>query len=344
MDIIKEDIFRKEIKKGLSGGYLFFGEEDYMKSFCLRLARESICTEETFAVFNDVRISPLDYTPSVLLNALMPPPMMADKKIITIDGLALFDMKSPDTDEFYEVLSTLSEYDYNVLIISVPYSSAEESASKKKLLSLLSEPSKYLTPVQFDSIAPARLSSWLAKHFEHHGVTASPSVCNLIIERCGRSMFVLSSESEKLSYYVLSHGRKDITAQDVDNICTTAISSDAFALTNAITDGKYAEAIDALRIMKFHKVDPTIILAEVSRTLCDLLCIKCMQEQGATIPEMMKATGQKNDFVTKAYARAATKKSKEKLRRAIILCSEADTMLKESSQTYEPIERLICHL
>ena len=31
MDIIKEDVFRKQIKKGLSGGYLFFGEEDFGK-------------------------------------------------------------------------------------------------------------------------------------------------------------------------------------------------------------------------------------------------------------------------------------------------------------------------
>ncbi len=344
MDIIKEDIFRKEIKKELSGGYLFFGEEDYMKSFCMRLAREAICTEQTFAVFNDVRLSPLDYSASSLLNALMPPPMMAEKKIVTIDGLAVFDMKSPEIDELYNTLEALLEYDYNVLIISVPYSAIEETASKKKLASLLSEISKHLTPVQFDSIAPSRLNGWLSKHFEHHGVTASPSICNQLIERCGRSMYVLSSEVEKLSYYALSHGRKNVISEDIDNICISAVSSDAFALTNAITDGKYAEAIDALRIMKLHRVDPTIILAEVSRTVCDLLSVKLMQEQGASLPEMMKAMGQKSDFVVKKYIRASAKKSKERLRRAVILCSKADLMLKETSQTYEPIERLICHL
>ena len=60
MDIIKEDTFRKQLKKGLSGGYLFFGEEDYLKSFSLRSAREAICADETFAVFNDIRIDALD--------------------------------------------------------------------------------------------------------------------------------------------------------------------------------------------------------------------------------------------------------------------------------------------
>ena len=60
MDIIKEDVFRKQIKKGLSGGYLFFGEEDYLKSFCLRAVKEAVCPDETFAVFNEVKIDALD--------------------------------------------------------------------------------------------------------------------------------------------------------------------------------------------------------------------------------------------------------------------------------------------
>ena len=64
MDIIKEDVFRKQLKTGLSGGYLFFGEEDYLKSFSLRSAREAILSDETFAVFNDVSIAPIDYTPA----------------------------------------------------------------------------------------------------------------------------------------------------------------------------------------------------------------------------------------------------------------------------------------
>ena len=81
MDVIKEDAFRKQLKNGLSGGYLFFGEEDYLKSFSIRAAREAVCSDETFAVFNDVQLAPIDYTPSALLSALMPPPMMSAIKV-----------------------------------------------------------------------------------------------------------------------------------------------------------------------------------------------------------------------------------------------------------------------
>ena len=78
MELLREDLFRKQMKKGLSGGYLFFGEEDYLKSFALRAARESICPDPTFALFNDVRLDALDYSASALLDALMPPPMMSE--------------------------------------------------------------------------------------------------------------------------------------------------------------------------------------------------------------------------------------------------------------------------
>ena len=94
MELMKEEIFRKQLKKGLSGGYLFFGDEDYMKSFALRSAREAICPDETFAVFNDVRIDALDYSAGALLNALMPPPMMTESKIVTVSGLNIGNLRS----------------------------------------------------------------------------------------------------------------------------------------------------------------------------------------------------------------------------------------------------------
>ena len=344
MDIIKEEIFRKQLKKGLSGGYLFFGDEDYLKSFSLRSARDAVCPEETFAVFNDVRIDPMEYSATALSNALMPPPMMAEQKIVTVDGLAICDMKSSELDELYDALSTLEEYDYNVLIISVPSGLMDEGNLPKNPSKTLRELSKYLTPVQFDTIVGSRLISWVGKHFEHHGVKASLQVCSMLAERCGKSMFILASETEKLSYYVKEHGRDEVTAEDVDNISSSVISSDAYALANAILDERSNDAIKALEVMKFRRVEPVIILAEVSRVMCELLHIKLLHNEGLPIPEINKALNLKNEYKTKLYIAAAASKSEEKLKRAILLCSEADRILKLSSEGYTAIEKLICFL
>lgn len=343
MDIIKEDAFRKQMKKGLSGGYLFFGEEDYLKSFSLRAAREAICTEETFAVFNDVRIAPMDYSAAELSGALMPPPMMCEQKIVTINGLAIGEMKPTELEELYDALSALEEYDYNVLIISVPAGLIDEGNLPKKPSAVLSELSKYLTPVHFEAISGARLTAWVGKHFEHHGVSASPEVCNMLIERCGRSMFVLASETEKISYYIKSHGRDKVTATDVDSVSASVISSDAYALANSILDGKYAEAMDALNVMKFRRVEPVIVLSEVSRVVCDLLSVKLLQSEGLRQGEISSLL-KMNEYKTKLYCQAAAAKSEDRLKRALLLCSEADLSLKLSPQGYTALEKLVCFL
>ena len=343
MDIIKEDVFRKQLKTGLSGGYLFFGEEDYLKSFSLRSAREAIVSDDTFAVFNDVSIAPIDYTPGSLLNALMPPPMMSDKKIVTINGLAISAMKQSELDELYDVLSSLEDYDYNILIISVPDGLIDEGNLPKRPSAVLTELSKYLTPVRFEAVTGARLVAWVGKHFSHHGVSATPEICSLLIERCGKSMFTLAEETKKLSYYVLAHGRSAVSAEDVRSVSISVVDSDAYALANAILDGRYSDAIDALNFMKFQRVEPVIILGEVSRVICDLVSVKALQEQGMPTSEIA-ATLKMNEYKTRIYASAAASKPSEKLKRALLLCSEADLSLKLSMQGYTAIERLICTL
>ena len=343
MDIIKEDIFRKQLKTGLNGGYLFFGEEDYLKGFSLRSARQSICGDETCAVFNDISITPLDYSPSALMSALMPPPMMSDKKIVTVNGLAISAMKQNELDDLFEVLAILPDYDYNVLIISVPAGMIDEGNLPKRPSPVLTEFSKYLTPVKFDPVTGARLVNWVGKHFSHHGVNAQPEVCELLISKCGNSMFTLSSEAEKLSYYILEHNRTEVKRDDVENVSISVVSSDAYALANAILDGKYPTAMEALNVMKFRRVDPIIIMSEVSRVVCDLVSVKAMQDDGMSVTEIA-ASLKMNEYKTKLYAAAAATKARERLKRALTLCSDADIALKSSMQGYAVIEKLICTL
>ncbi len=343
MDLIKEDVFRKQLKKGLSGGYLFFGDEDYLKSFALHAARESICPDATFALFNDVRIDALDYSAGALLDALMPPPMMSEQKIISISGLNVGGMKSGELDDLFEALALLPQYDYNVLILSIPSGQIEEGNLPKRPSPILNRFAEHLTPVYFEPISGNRLVAWVGKHFEHHGVSAPPEVCADLIELVGRSMFTLSSETEKLSYYALQNGRTAVTRQDVERVCVTELSADTYALANAILDGRYEDAMQALNVMKFRRVEPVIILSEVSRVICDLISVKLLQGEGLPTSEIASVL-KMNEYKARLYLTGAGGKSMKKLRRAVDLCSEADLALKLSPQGYIAIERLICSL
>ena len=338
---MKEDIFRKQLKKGLTGGYLFFGDEDYLKTHALRAAREAVCPDPGFALFNDVRLDALDYTPSALMDALMPPPMMEEQKIVSVTGLSISSMRASEVDDLCEVLAALPDYDYNVLIVSVPAGELDVGSAKKPS-TVLQKLAKHLTPVVFDSISGARLAAWVGKHFAAHGVSAAPDVCSYLIEYSGKSMYTLSFETEKLSYYVLENGRTEVTREDVRNVAIGAIDVGAFALTNAVLEGRSADALAALSVMKFRRIDPIIVLSEVSRTICDLLQVKIMQEQGAPQGDFIKLL--KNEYRVRLYTQSAAGKSREKLMRALTLCADADLALKLSPQGYMAIENLICGL
>ena len=344
MELIKEDSFRKLLKSGLSGGYLFFGEEDYLKSHALGAAREAVAGEPSFALFNDVRLDAMDYSASALLDALMPLPMMSEQKIVTVSGVDFINMKPSELDELCDALEALADYDYNVLIISVPAGLIDVGNIAKNPSATYKKLSKYLTPVQFDAISGARLVTWLQKHFSHHGVKADPSVCSFLIEYSGRSMYVLSAEAEKLSYYCLQNGRDTVTREDVENVCVSVVATDAFALANSILDGKFHESIDALSVMKFKRIEPVIILSEVSKVFCDLLTVKSLLEASIPTSEISRLTDIKNEYKAKIYVSKASGKSMARLKRAIELCSEADLALKLSPQGYTAIERLICSL
>lgn len=343
MELIREDAFRKQMKKGLSGGYLFFGDEDYMKSFALRSAREAICPDETFAVFNDVRIDALDYSAGALLNALMPPPMMSEVKIVTVSGLNVGEMRPSELEDLFEVLEALPQYDYNVLILSIPAGQLDEGNLPKRPSPLYTRFAELLTPVLFEPISGSRLIGWVGKHFEHHGVYASPETCAFLVEYCGRSMYALASETEKLSYYVLQNQRNEVTRADVETVSVAEFSTDSFALANAVLDGKYEEAVKALAVMKFRRVEPVVIMGEVSRVICDLAAVKSLREQGLPASEIA-STLKMNEYKVKLYLNGSGGKSLKRIARAVELCSEADLLLKQSPQGYVAIEKLICSL
>ena len=107
MDFYTSDDFKRELKKGLHGGYLFFGDEDYLKLNALKNARRAICSDEAFSFFNDLTIEPLKLTADTLLDALTPLPMMSDAKIVSVSGLDFSTFKKPtELEELIEVFAS----------------------------------------------------------------------------------------------------------------------------------------------------------------------------------------------------------------------------------------------
>lgn len=343
MEILKESDFRKEIKSAPRSGYLLFGEEDYLKAFAVQTARDVLCPDPTYAFFNEIRMTALDFDPARLPDALMPVPMMADRKLITLSGLNFNTMKPNELDALCAALEGLREYDYNVFLLVVAADGLNPGFLPKKPSPTLTRLCEHLTPVQFEPCTTAKLSAWVQKHFAHNGVEASPALCARLPEYCGHSMFVLANEIDKLSYYTLSHGEKEVTEQNLQKVCTPANEYDAFAFANAVMEGRADAALAVLSDYKFRRVDPIIILGDVIRTVCDMIDVRAMVADGASNAEIA-AVLKLHEFKVGLYQKALRRISDGKPEEMLAACRDADASLKLSPQGYAPLEQLICTL
>lgn len=345
LNILKEADFRKALKSSPTGGYLFFGEEDYMKSAALRMARDTVNeADPAMAAFNDVRLDGLDFTPAALLDAMTVPPMGADRKIISVTGLNLSALRAADMDKLCEALSEIPDYPYNLVILSAAADTLDPGNLPKKPSDLLTTLSEYLTPVYFERNTPAKLSGWVQKHYAHNGVQADPRLCQFTIEYCGRNMFTLANEVDKVSFYVRAKGRDTLTEADVRAAAIPAMEYDAFAFSNAITERRRADALDILADLKLRRVEPLYVLSEVSRVVCDLLAVRTMADGGQTAAEIGAAL-KMHEYRVGLYLKQARKTDLALLKRAVTAAEAADKALKRSAADgYGVIERLICSL
>lgn len=343
LTILTDAEYRRTLSKKPALGYLLFGDEDYLKLHAVETARQALVPDPAFAAFNEVRLDALDYTPARLLDALTPLPMMAERKLVVITGMNLTALRAPDVDKFCELVGQLGDYPHNCLIVVVPQEGMDVGYLPKRPSALFSRLAETLTPVRYDRISPQKLAGWVTKHFVHGGTTIMPDTAGFFLDYCGRDMFTLAAEAEKLCWYVLAHGRTEVTPDDIRQVACAGIEYDAFAFGNAIMEGRRADALAALETLRHRRTDPILLLGEVIRTWCDMLSVRLLTEEGKGADEIAAIT-KVHSYKVGLYQKASAGIDDARLRRAIALCAEADAALKLSPQGYAPIERLVCGL
>ena len=339
MNIITDADFRKSLKDGLDGIYFFYGEEDYLKLHALSSARQSVCPDPSLEFFNDIKIDASEFDPAALANALPTMPVMAEKKLIEMTGLNLLSLKKAESDAFFSLLSEAADYDSNVLIVVAAADGFDEGYFPRSPSASLKKIAELATVVRFPRSTPAMLSRWVQRHFAADGIEADPVLCNAVVDFCGKDMFILSGEIDKLSCYLLAHGRTRLEQKDIAEICIPDTGYDNFALTNAISERRRADALTIIAEMQRRRIDPTAVMGEIIKTFDEMLRLRLLCDDG--VPQKdISARLKMHEYKMKRYL--ATGISADRLRELLRLCAEADAAIKSSQQGYMPIERLIC--
>lgn len=337
-----ETELRAAIKAGPRGGYLLYGDEDYLKRFYAEKIREAVLADcpEGLADFNTVKMTLEDGSFAALENAIASPPVMAPMKYIEITPPNASAWKEKERRLVTEILAGLADTPDTVVVMVTPRDTLDPGTPKKPS-ALFKALTQSLTPVEIPLQSGEKLRRWILRHFEEEGISIGESACRRLIERCAPDMISLAGEIDKLICYEKANGKTDVTEADVELVTSAGIKEDAFALANAVLAGDRTAALAALEVHKKRKDEPYAILASLSRVFSDLLLVSALAEDGADKADVAKAT-KMHEYKASLYMRAAKEFGQPRISAALKRCIEADRLSKTMSMGYIPLERFVC--
>lgn len=323
-----------------AGGYLFYGEEDYLKSHTAAQIRRTLFPDEGFADFNRRTFTGETYNAADLTEAILSPAMMVEKKLIEVTLPDGDKMKEKERTALLESLAALDGTDDTVLFLTFPADTFDPGTAKKPT-AFFKNLTRILTPVEFPLQTDGRLLRWMQRHLADYGVALSPSVGEQILATCGRSMMRLSGELAKAGAYAASHGMTELTMEAAMQVVTPTDEDDAFRLANCLLEGNKAAAYASLSVKIRRREDPILLLAQITRVYMDLAAAAVFREEGRDKREFAQAM-KMHEYKAGLYCKAASSAPPEYFEASLERCLDTDMAMKSSSANgYELLERLV---
>ncbi len=332
-----EEKLSGDIKKGLFGAYVFYGDEDFMKEHYLGKIRKKVLTAEGFEPFNHFIVSfaatsnlSQDELFARLSDAVDAMPMMQEQKLVEIRDLSLTGISQKAFDSLIEILTRANEAEDTVTVLNlreneyvVDYKT-ESSATFKKLAAAAKA-------VRFDTFPPERLATWEKKHFAAKELFIAQDAALLLADMCACRMFSINSEFAKLEAYAEVYGKKTITADDVSLVCAMSEREEMpFALSNAAEKWNIKEVLAALYALRDLKKEPIVILARLSGLYSDMLVAKTALIAGKNAAETAKVLKMRDSRRASRLMASVAQVPLEKLESCIDEAYKADLKLKSS--------------
>ena len=331
-------------KNTLSGGYLFFDDEEYMKLHCISRAKKTILDPDT-ADFNYIKID-CEETKNwfdLLGEALDTPPVFAEKKLVIVDD---FRAKGFDgEDEFWEILPAIEGMEDTVVIFSAD-NEFDFGRLPKTPSSLYKKLAAHLTPVRFEREGAARLNTWVAKRFASEGILCDALCAKAMVDYVSPDMASLASECEKMTCYIKSLGENKVLEDYIYKVCVPMKIEGEFDLSNALLEGDFARCIELVISMKRRKERPEMVYTQISSYVSNMYTVKVFHDAGNTKSEIAKKTGI-HEYRVGMYLSAIDRRriSAKRLGNLLEKCSEADRRIKATNlDSFAVIEKLICEV
>lgn len=299
MKRIKEDISKGEFRTI----YVLYGQEAYLQ----KQYRDNLLA----AVLGDgdamnfLHVQGKDYSIPALIDFAETMPFFAERRVIILENTGI--LKSGG--------EALAEYLENPCDTTVWILVESEIDKRSKLYKAANEKG---VCVEFAAQDENTLKRWAFGFIKKEGKQITERTLELFLEKTGTDMNRIRLELEKLLCYTLE---KDvIEAKDVEEVCTTLVTSHIFDMVDAIGMRNQRKALQLYNELQALREPPTRILYLIGRQMNILLQIKDLKKRGTDNNTIAKKVGVPSFAVPKYFKQASLYKTgqlKDALERAV---------------------------
>lgn len=290
--------------------YLLYGEERYLKKQYKDKLRNALCAAEDN--MNNHFFEGKGIPVGEVIDLAETMPFFADRKVIFLEESGLL---KAGGEQMAEYLGNQNETTVLIFVES-------EIDKRSKLYKTISAKG---CVVEFTQQDENTLKKWIAGLLAKEGKKITENTVQLFLTKTGSDMENIHGELEKLICYCMD--REVVTAEDVENICTTRVTSHIFDMVDAIADKKRTRALELYYELLALKEPSMRILFLIARQCNILLQVKAMKNKGFGNKEIASAIGVP-PFAVGKYAAQAAKFKSAVLRKAVANCVEAEEAVK----------------
>ncbi len=306
MKQINEDIKNESYKQM----YLLFGEEAYLRRQYMDKLKTALSPETDSMNIHYFEGKNLVIGEVIDLAETMP--FLAERRVIVMENTGLFKSGGEMLAEYLEQPAPAAFFIF-----------AESEVDKR--CKLYKQVSKQGRAVEFAVQDERTLKRWVAGLLKKEGKQITERNVEYFLDKTGTDMGNIRMELEKLICYCMD--RNVVEKDDIDQVCTTRISSHIFDMISAIGDKQTKKALTLYYDLLALKEPPMRILFLIARQCNTLLQAKELKKKGYDNKAIGVKTGLPG-FVAGKYVSQAAKFKEMELKRAVEQCVEAEEAVK----------------
>ena len=264
-----------DIKSGnFKQAYLLYGDEAYLKQQYKHNLVKALNPDGDTMNFNHYEGKGVDVKQLIDLCETMP--FFAERRVILLEDTGFFKNKS---EELADYMKELPDYLCMVFVES-------EVDKRNRMYKAVKACG---TIAEFARQDEKTLMRWAAGILGKAGKKITQRDMELLLTKTGTDMGNLRMELEKLICY--TEGRDVVTAEDIEEICTTQTTNRIFDMVRAVTEKNQKRALDLYYDLLTLKEPPMRILFLLAKQYRQLLQVKQFAEAGLAQQEIASKLG-----------------------------------------------------